>query len=398
MKYFLVRFIHKKIIDSCIFTIKFFTRVKKNRITLHQPFKFGYDCNQKYISEEILKQELPYEIIWITRDKKLVKESPISKIKFVLESNVLEYLYYVLTSKICITNARWALHEFPIKRKGQIFMNTWHGSLGIKKVGGSKNSKKISKNEPSNILKLTDYFISNSTFETDVYRNSINFKNEILEFGHPRNDILIDGVLTQAEKENINKQVRQYNNNNIPNDTKLVLYAPTFRNNSNIKCFDMDYQLLIKTLEQKFGNKFVLLLRLHPTIRNLYKNFTVSTHNIFDYTNYTDIQELMLAADIMITDYSSCIFDYILTRKAGFIYASDIEEYDQARGFYYPLESTPFPVIKNNNELKEKILKFDNTNYKKEVEKFLDSKSCIEDGMASKRVVEFIKKQLNEVK
>ena len=160
----------------------------------------------------------------------------------------------------------------------------------------------------------------------------------------------------------------------------------------------MDYQLLIKTLEQKFGNKFVLLLRLHPTIRNLYKNFTVSTHNIFDYTNYTDIQELMLAADIMITDYSSCIFDYILTRKAGFIYASDIEEYDQARGFYYPLESTPFPVIKNNNELKEKILKFDNTNYKKEVEKFLDSKGCIEDGMASKRVVEFIKKQLNEVK
>ena len=188
------------------------------------------------------------------------------------------------------------------------------------------------------------------------------------------------------------------NNFNIPADTKLVLYAPTFRNNSNIKCFDMDYQLLLETLEQKFSHNFVLLLRLHPTIRNMYKTFTLSTFNIFDYTKYTDIQELMVAADIMVTDYSSCIYDFMLTRKPGFIYASDIEEYDQARGFFYPLESTPFPVIKNNNELKEKITNFNIQKYACDVQTFLQEKGCIDDGYASKRVVEFIKKQLNEGK
>ena len=93
----------------------------------------------------------------------------------------------------------------------------------------------------------------------------------------------------------------------------------------------------------------------------------------------------------MISDYSSCMFDFMLTRRPCFIYAEDIARYNDERGFYYPLEATPFPVATNNEELKRNILNFDNEKYVKEVDKFLEEKGCIDDGNASKKVVEIIK-------
>ena len=118
--------------------------------------------------------------------------------------------------------------------------------------------------------------------------------------------------------------------------------------------------------------------------------------SIIDVTMYQDIQELLASADIAITDYSSCIFDFMLTKKPGFIYATDIEEYNTERGFYYPLEETPFPIARNNEELIQNILNFDNEKYQQKVEKFLKDKGCIEDGHASERVVELIKEIINK--
>ena len=102
----------------------------------------------------------------------------------------------------------------------------------------------------------------------------------------------------------------------------------------------------------------------------------------------------MVYSDIMISDYSSCIFDYMLSKKPAFIYASDIEKYNNERGFFYPLETTPFPIITNNNELSEKILGFDYNIYKKNVEEFLKEKGCIDDGRSSERVVDLIETSL----
>lgn len=395
MKYFLVKTIRDKIIKSYVFFVKYFTRINKRRIVLHQPFKFGYDCNQKYIAEEILKQNLPYEIIWITRATRADNENYPSEIKVITEKQLFKTLYYFLTSKVCISNSFLPFKHYISKKRGQIYINTWHGSLGIKKIGltekylGSNNEKVLKRT-----INLTDFFISNSDFETNVYRNSLCYNNEILTFGHPRNDILINGILSEEDKIKINKKVRQYNNYNISENTKLVLYAPTFRPKSNLNCLDMDYQLLLETLKSRFGEDFVLLLRLHPTMKDIFKSFNLKSENIFDYTKFDDMQELMIASDILITDYSSCIYDFMLTEKIGFIYASDIDEYDTERGFYYPLESTPFPVIKNNSELKEKIINFDSSKYVIEVQNFLKDKGCIEDGNASRRVVDLIKKYI----
>lgn len=92
----------------------------------------------------------------------------------------------------------------------------------------------------------------------------------------------------------------------------------------------------------------------------------------------------------MITDYSSCIFDFMLSRRPGFIFATDIEEFNTERGFYYPLEETPFPIARNNEELMQNIRNFDEAAYHNGVEEFLINKGCIEDGCASERVADKI--------
>lgn len=103
------------------------------------------------------------------------------------------------------------------------------------------------------------------------------------------------------------------------------------------------------------------------------------------------MQELIAITDIAVTDYSSWIYDFMLLRKPGFIFATDIDKYNTERGFCYPLETTPFPIARNNDELISNILDFSETVYLEKLEQFLQDKGCIEDGHASERVVELIK-------
>lgn len=228
-----------------------------------------------------------------------------------------------------------------------------------------------------------NYLISNSIFEEEIYKKHISNTAEIKSFGHPRNDIFFKD--NNAIKEKIYKQF------GLDKNSKILLYVPTFRDNNRISCYNIDYEKLFEPLKNKFGGDWKIFIRLHPRIVHL-TNILIPKHNsIYDVTTYPDIQELLAITDIAITDYSSCIFDFMLTRKPGFIYAADIEEYNTDRGFYYPLEDTPFPIAQNNDELINNILNFDNEKYKKAVETFLRDKGCIEDGEASKRVVNLIK-------
>ena len=114
---------------------------------------------------------------------------------------------------------------------------------------------------------------------------------------------------------------------------------------------------------------------------------------ILSATVYPDIQELIVAADVGITDYSSWICDFMLTGRPGFLYTPDLADYDQERGFYYPLSETPFPIAETNDELEEKILSFDEAAYAVKNEQFLEARGCKENGTAAKQIVEIIKKQ-----
>ena len=138
------------------------------------------------------------------------------------------------------------------------------------------------------------------------------------------------------------------------------------------------------------------LSRLHPRLVFYEKILIPKNTNIYNVTFYPDVQELLVSSDIAISDYSSCMFDFLLTGNPGFIYAPDIEAYNNERGFYYPLEQTPFPIARNNAELKYNIQKFNLGDYKSKVENFLKDKGCIDDGQASVRVCDLIDQILNK--
>lgn len=299
-------------------------------------------------------------------------------------------LYELATAKIWVFHgqSRKMFTDGMKKRKGQYLIQTWHGSLGIKKIGTL-----VSDNNPWGLYfaKLTsgetDFWISNSTFETNVYTSSFPCVNEVLLYGHPRNDILVN-----TGKNGSDEIKHEFN----VIGKKILLYAPSYRDSERTDCFNIDKKQIITSLESRFGGEWVIMYRLHPQLKKYGSGLIPGSAEMIDATNYPDIQDLMLGVDALLTDFSSCIFDFMLTGRPGFIYAPDLDQFEQDRGFYYPLESTPFPIGRTNEELAEKIRSFDEEKYAKDVAAFLEDKGCMEDGHASERVVQKISELMKD--
>ena len=156
---------------------------------------------------------------------------------------------------------------------------------------------------------LYRFWISNSNFETEVYKSAFWHVHDILEYGHPRNDILF------GENKDIKEKVR--NKLSIAEGTKTVLYVPTYRESDLTEKFEMDYQRVVHAFEERYDGEWKLLMRMHPKMREKAQKIVPKLTQVVDVSCYPDIQELMVFTDAMITDYSSCIFDFILTYKPG---------------------------------------------------------------------------------
>ena len=350
-------------------------------------YKNDYTCNPKYIAEELIRQGLDYDLVWAVDKNSLKKKEQFPNQIRLVKRGSFEFFYEIASAKIWVDNALNFIWKPCPKKKEQIYLQTWHGSLGIKRIGETdvKNKRWLWSAKYCN--QLTNYCISNSNFESnEVYRTTYWEKTPILLYGHARNDILVNAspkVISEVKE----KVVQFFGLNE--ND-KIVLYAPTFRDGDTIDCYNLDYCALIEALEKKFGGNWKVLSRFH--FKNAKKGNNLNLDGqVYNATTYLDIQELILVADIGITDYSSWIYDFMLTRKPGFIFALDRELYENERGFYYSLDETPFPVAENNQELIEKILNFNIKNYVDDVERFLQDKGSVDDGHASERIVEKIK-------
>ena len=358
-----------------------------------QTFQGDYTCNPKYITEELLRQGVDARIVWAGRKQSICTPGAFPYGVKTVDMYSYEMMQEMATAKIIVTNSvEYQKRKMPIK-KDQIVFQTWHGSLGIKRFDKGHNNGKAWVKAAEYNGEIADYCISNSTFENDVYRTSYWDKSEILEYGHPRNDILMQPETPELKKRKafIRKGI------GIPKNAKVVLYGPTFRDAHNFDCYNIKPDVLFEALEERFGGEWVLLNRYHPTVRKLGTGFEGS-NNIINVSQYPDIQELMLIADIAITDYSSWIYDFMLTRKPGFIFATDIKKYDNERGFYFRLDSTPFPVATTPGGLARNVKAFDEEKYAVELEEFLKGKGCFEDGHAAERTVEKIKEILAEAK
>ena len=368
-------------------------KIQKNKIVFCNFKGAGFGCNPKYIVKEIIKRKLPYELVWLVKSvnseleygafPEQVRLVPIYKKDALIE---------LATAKLWIDNQRknYFIKKGLMKKDNQCYIQTWHGSLGIKKVGIDSPLTQI-ENEwiPYGKIdaEMIDYAIANSTFETEVFKTNFWGKVNINLFGHPRNDIFFK---PEKEKQEIKDKVFQ--TLQIDKNKKVLLYVPSFRDDKRLSCYGLDTSAVANALKENFGEDWVIAIRMHPNLKRYSSRLFRFNDNVVDATDYPDIQELLLASDIAITDYSSCIFDFMLSRKPGFIFATDIEQFNTDRGFYYPLESTPFPIATNNYELIKNIENFDYEEYKQKVEDFLKDKGCMEDGHASERVVDLIEK------
>ena len=169
------------------------------------------------------------------------------------------------------------------------------------------------------------------------------------------------------------------------------MYAPTFRKDNSLECYNIDYRRLVASLADRFGGNWQVLLRLHPHLQNYSKQLVDKDRFIYDVTGYDDIQELLFVSDCVISDYSSLIFDYSLTERPCFLYASDLKEYtSKDRALYFNILELPFPLSTNNDELNRLIQVYDESIYKQKLQSFHQIIGSYETGHACQKVVDYI--------
>lgn len=238
-----------------------------------------------------------------------------------------------------------------------------------------------------------DYLLSNCRWLTQVFRGSFFYDGEILETGSPRNDILLRG--TEGRATAVRAAL------GLPAGSKLLLYAPTFRDGGKAPVPPMpDWEQLREALTRRFGGTWSILLRVHPGLtENRRKQWALAEGaRVLNVSDYPDMVDLLVIADVLVTDYSSCIYDFLLTKRPGFIYAPDCAAYEKRRGLYYPLTETPFPVTESGDRLAQSICSFDEAAYQTAAEQFLQDKGCVDDGHSAERVADLIEKHFGKEK
>lgn len=283
------------------------------------------------------------------------------------------------------------------KKKKQVFLQTWHGTplkrlrCDIECTNETINKRQDTLFTNNKDTSRFDYFISPSSFATEKFISSFDLKklnkeNIIIEKGYPRNDFLFN--YSDTNIKNIKKQL------GIKSNKKIILYAPTFRDNQRELGLGYTYELGIDfdKLASFFAQDYIILFRTHYFIANSF-DFSKYKDFIIDVSLYDDINDLYIISDILLTDYSSVFFDFANLKRPMLFYMYDLDLYkNNLRDFYFDLDVLPGPICEQEDELIESIKNINNywKTYKKKYEKFNQRFNYLDDKNASKRVVQEI--------
>lgn len=360
---------------------KFFRKlpINKRRILFEVFWGDNYSCNPRAIYEYIDKNYPEYECIWSFKDE----NHPINGNAKRVRRYSLKYFYYLATSKYFINNVNFP--DAYIKRKGQIEVHTMHGTplktLGLEDLGSTPKQNEA-------LLKRTarwDYVVVQGEFTTHKIKDCYGTEPEMMRTGYPRTDAMYN--ISNKKIDKLKKDLK------IPKDKKVVFYAPTWR----IKdIFDM--QLDIEKFRQQLGKDYVLLVRIHHLCS---KGYTVPADNnvIFDMGKYHSIEDLYMISDILITDYSSAMFDYAILNKPMIFYLYDLEDYaSNLRGMYFDIvKEAPGPIAYNNEQLLKAIANIDSEMEKcaDRVQHFYNTYVNYECENSSQKIAEILLKDRN---
>ena len=357
----------------------------------------SYSCSPKAIYEYMIKNEKysDFKFIWAFRETEKYDFLKGNKNTKIVKINSKEYQKYMSISKYWIFN--YKIPDYLCPKKNQIFVQCWHGTP-LKRLGYDlthfdnvlNTSEEMKKRYKIEASKFT-YFISPSKFASEKFNSAWNLKeigkeNIIIEKGYPRNDFLFNYKQTDIQKIKQKLGIEKDNR-------KIILYAPTYRSNQHEASLGYTYkeEINFKCLKEKFGENYIVLFRPHYFIANIF-DFKKYEGFVYDVSNIDDINELYIITDLLITDYSSVFFDFANLKRPIIFYMYDLEYYrDESNGFYIDLEELPGRIIKTQEELENEIERLShNSEYDEKYKRFNEKYNYLDDGKASKRLVETI--------
>ena len=374
--------------------------------------KGGFGCNPKYVVEELHKRNSKYRFVWFVNDMNKTFPDYIKKVPNTLWSRA----YWLSVSKVWIDNYRKPYGTK--KRRNQYYLNVNHYTIGIKCTGLNRGSGfsemayLVSKNDSA----MIDHVVTDSDWAKESTPKGLVYDGEFLNTGAPRCDVLY------GDKKEKRKWFRD--KNHLPEDARIILYAPTFREGAKdgkrsvySQIWSIDFARLKKNFEEKFGGTWYICIRVHPQLASVgeeYRDDRIQEY-LINESQADDMYEILAGMDAYITDYSSAIFEAGFAHIPSFIYADDIETYKKDRGnLMWNIASDsldyitnnkditpqmdvvfPFSVATNNEEMEKRIIKFNMEKYEKDLDDFHKKIGLVFSGDASSKIADVIGEKCN---
>ena len=365
---------------------------------------WGYGDNPKSVALALRKLDKSLEIIFVAGGKK--RSTAPKGIKLVAAGSI-RAVFYLATARVWVD----CNHKpyYVRKRPGQFYMQTWHGSLPLKRIEADAEglSEEYLK-EAAHVTGLTDVFLSNSEFCSDIYRHAFGYRGRIALTGSPRLDNLLRCTAAAGHKARsdekktakssgkkagygVSRRDKILGRLGISGEKGIVLYAPTFRGGGEdagpLGAFDP--KAVCSALKEKFGKEFTVLAKLHPLAVS--HGCSVGKGlSVIDASTYPNIYEILEAADVLITDYSNVMFEFSYTGKPCYLFAPDSDRYKSERGMYFVYDMLPFPIAATGEELCARIKNCDVGMYAARAQAFYRDLGVREDGHASKRAARIL--------
>lgn len=335
-----------------------------------------YTGNPRYIYERMLERHLDYKFVWCYSGNETIPGNPI-----LVHRATEEYYKYLALSRFIINNT-----TFPLwfHRPETFYFQTWHGTP-FKRLHWDITTRPIEKRStPDFYVKSTgwDALLSPNNHSSEVFKTAFRYEGEIVEFGYPANDIFYNPVRHNRVRGNVRARL------GISPDAITYLYAPTWRDGKHLgnAMFEFNLMLDVDRFIKNAPEGSVLLVRSHHMSASSGK-LDHLVGQVIDVSGFDDAVELMCAADVLITDYSSIVFDWYCSRKPVLYFVPDYEQYvGHLRGSYFDLtEKCAGPICKTEDELYAAL-----TCSQEEHPNFYAEFCGLHDGRSADRVIDYL--------
>lgn len=336
----------------------------------------GYGGGCRYVFDELLAAAPGLDLVWLRRAGYPPEEMP-SQVR-VVRYGSLKSLFELATARVWLDDSRKKFS--PSKRRSQFYVQLWHGPFGIKQV--ERDAVDYLSDSYAHFARRdgqwSDVMVSGSRWFTALIERSFWFNGEVMHAGSPRVDPLLraDSMRMEAIKRALG----------VHDATQVLLYVPTFRDGTFAYASEASLARLAAAAALRWGGDWTVLARLHPNVAGQ-SQFTGA---VMDVSLHPDLQELIVIADLVVTDYSSVVYDAMVASVRCILFVPDIVEYATGRPLYFHPTELPFEYAETIEGLVERIHGFDEMQNRERVRRFLDTLGACEDGRASQRVAERI--------